>query len=137
MMNWFKKPSQGQIILNWALAIIWLVLIFWSSSFSAFPVLGEQATPADYELVSSIVHVILYGVLTFLLIRALVFSGLNIKKAMLLGFLIAVVYGATDEWHQVYVPGREARLADWLLDVLGSWVILTFYYYQIRKGKIK
>lgn len=39
--------------------------------------------------------------------------------------LLALGYGAADEWHQSWVPGRDASAADWIADavgVVGSWV---------------
>ena len=29
------------------------------------------------------------------------------------------LYGVTDEWHQLYVPGRVSDPADWIADVVG------------------
>ena len=34
--------------------------------------------------------------------------------------LLAVVYGATDEWHQSFVPGRTPELRDLFADAVGS-----------------
>lgn len=34
--------------------------------------------------------------------------------------VLASAYGATDEWHQSFVPGREADWADWLADSAGG-----------------
>ncbi len=36
------------------------------------------------------------------------------------------LYGATDEWHQSYIPGREADIADWLADIAGATLALIF-----------
>ncbi|HUP53571.1 MAG TPA: VanZ family protein [Longimicrobiales bacterium] len=32
---------------------------------------------------------------------------------------IGALYGATDEWHQTFVPGRSPDLGDWVADVMG------------------
>ena len=34
----------------------------------------------------------------------------------------AACYGITDEWHQSFVPGRDASLEDWLADALGAFL---------------
>ena len=39
-------------------------------------------------------------------------------------WLYAVVYGASDEWHQYYVPGRYADVWDWVADIVGATVVL-------------
>ena len=36
-------------------------------------------------------------------------------------------YGATDEWHQSFVPGRETELGDWVADATGAAVALLLY----------
>lgn len=36
--------------------------------------------------------------------------------------LIAVWFGAFDEVHQAFVPGRDAGIGDWLFDLLGALV---------------
>ncbi|HZI79030.1 MAG TPA: VanZ family protein [Vicinamibacterales bacterium] len=33
---------------------------------------------------------------------------------------IAAGYGATDEWHQSFVPGRSADIYDWYADAIGA-----------------
>ena len=33
---------------------------------------------------------------------------------------IASAYGATDEWHQSFVPGRSADVHDWFADTAGA-----------------
>jgi VanZ family protein len=34
--------------------------------------------------------------------------------------ILASVYAATDEWHQLFVPQRSADVADWAADVVGA-----------------
>lgn len=36
--------------------------------------------------------------------------------------LIAVWWGALDEVHQAFVPGRDAGIVDWLFDLAGAWL---------------
>jgi len=39
-----------------------------------------------------------------------------------LALVIAVWYGALDEVHQAFVPGRDAGVTDWLFDLTGAWL---------------
>lgn len=52
------------------------------------------------------------------------FSGNNWKRNFLRNFLICIliiaVYGAIDEFHQSFVPGRSSSVFDWMFDVLGG-----------------
>jgi|SRR5688572_6822734 len=53
-----------------------------------------------------------------------------------LAFLIAVLYSATDEWHQSFVPGRHPTLTDIGIDALGAILGLSLRaVYQLKKQK--
>uniref|UniRef100_A0A7C5ZZU9 VanZ-like domain-containing protein n=1 Tax=Thermus tengchongensis TaxID=1214928 RepID=A0A7C5ZZU9_9DEIN len=56
--------------------------------------------------------------LAYLLLGFLLRLGLG---RFLPAFLLAALYGALDEWHQSFVPGREAFGWDLLADALGAW----------------
>lgn len=61
-------------------------------------------------------------------------ESILIKNVTILGF--CAVYGALDEWHQSFVPGRDADFLDWTADVAGAicaLVLLKFMKQQILK----
>jgi len=69
-------------------------------------------------------HLLAYGVLGFAI-------GLWISPAfwrnrsllaLLLTTLIGSVYGAIDEIHQYFVPGRHSNVFDWVANTLGSFL---------------
>lgn len=39
---------------------------------------------------------------------------------LIIAFSGALLVGALDEWHQMFLPGREADLSDFIADVIGS-----------------
>ncbi|MFA5029394.1 MAG: VanZ family protein [Patescibacteria group bacterium] len=125
-----SKRNVLKIIFTWLLAIIWGGLIFYLSSVSDFSVATGTAKRSNF--LSGIIHVLLYIILSFLLIRALLTSGLSRGRAFLFGFLVASLYGISDEWHQSFVPSREARVTDWLLDVAGAYLTLSCYTYKYK-----
>ncbi|WP_193771115.1 VanZ family protein [Candidatus Magnetaquicoccus inordinatus] len=45
----------------------------------------------------------------------------------------AALYGISDEWHQYYVPGRSAEVADWLADSLGAACVVALLAWRERK----
>ena len=65
-------------------------------------------------------HLLAYAGLAFLCARAIGDEQAGWRLTLLLAFAIATVYGATDEWHQMYVPGRGPSVYDWLADMAGS-----------------
>ncbi len=123
-----KKIIQNKYV-NYALPIIWMIFIFILSSRSSFP---AHLTKNQYQYASSLAHIFLYIILTFLIANALTTAKVKFKHALLNAFIIAIIYGALDEWHQAFVPGREARLSDWLLDIVGSLVAGNLFWLKIN-----
>jgi len=108
----------------WRLATLaYMGLVYYSSS-QAIRISGLDSN--DYKIISSIVHILMYGGLAALAIISFYQSGFKLKKSCLQGFLLAIVYGVTDEYHQSFVPGREMSFGDWLLDVFGSVLAVCF-----------
>ncbi|MGE5692433.1 MAG: VanZ family protein [Candidatus Zixiibacteriota bacterium] len=64
------------------------------------------------------IHLGEYGLFGFLFAR--LFVQLGWKHPYLWAALIASFYGATDEIHQFYVPGRTMEVYDWVADTLGG-----------------
>jgi VanZ family protein len=91
-----------------------MAAIFYVSSLPN-PVPGLVQTAGDKTL-----HALAYAGLAFLCGRAIGEEGAGWRSTLLLAFVVAAVYGATDEWHQMYVPGRGPSVYDWLADAGGS-----------------
>jgi VanZ family protein len=100
---------------RWAPPFAWAALLF---------ALSHQPggdLPALFEGADKVAHVLLYAPLGFLLGRAVGVAWLAV--------LLATAYGVTDEWHQLYVPGRSPSIADVVADAIGAtlgaalWVI--------------
>ena len=104
----------------------------------------------------SLLHIPLYGILTFLLILSLVpMNPINLSREMrslfhwdttnpsnlitrflVVGF-IALIVAIADEIYQAYVPGRDASITDVLLDLVGIILVLFIVLYFYRKQKIR
>jgi VanZ family protein len=41
--------------------------------------------------------------------------------------LVVSAFGASDEWHQSFVPGRFTDFWDWLADTLGAAIAVGLY----------
>jgi len=108
----------------WFPVIIYAALIFIFSSIS-------QPMPSvePFSHFDKLCHFLEYGILGFLLIRALGSSktgrtGLSLRIAAI---VLAVVYGVTDELHQYFVPGRNMEFMDILSDALGAFTGQIFF----------
>jgi VanZ family protein len=128
----------GSIVVNWALVILWMILIF---SFSTEPFSSEKSTPflaallADLlphglarhmetivYLIRKLSHWSEYFILGILLMRALKaqIPRQPALRRMLWSILLATLYAVTDEYHQTLVPGRSANLLDVVIDSFGA-----------------
>lgn len=102
---------------RWLPVLLWMGVIFFGSSQSNLP------APPDHVLnfiLKKIGHVVVYAILALLLLRATKGS----KRPALYAIAIAALYAASDEFHQSFVPGREATLRDVGIDVAASALAL-------------
>jgi VanZ family protein len=65
-------------------------------------------------------HVVEYGILTTLIYRAMINSGVSKIKAGYFSIIVAVLYAISDEFHQSFTPTREPTMRDILFDAIGS-----------------
>ena len=75
-----------------------------------------------------ILHIIAYFGYGLTLILAVFGNSADIKfkKGIIIVLIIGGLFGASDEIHQLYVPGRECDFFDWLADVIGLSLSLPF-----------
>ena len=89
----------------------------------------------EWLTIDKLYHFIEYAILGGLLAWAFVKAKPPVVPSAWIWSLAAVIsilYGASDEWHQTFVPGRFATLADWVADALGSvaGVLAVYLYYR-------
>jgi VanZ family protein len=100
--------------LLWLPPLLYMAVIFHLSSESApLPELTSHVW-------DKLLHAIEYGGLALLVCRALAGEGLGWRASVLLAVAFASIYGATDEFHQLFVPGRDSSVVDWTADAFGS-----------------
>ncbi len=104
---------------SYVILILWMVVIFSFSTMS-----GKETSvslPLWYFLERKSAHVFEYAVLTLLAFRY--FSQVFVRERMVRVLLVAatfsLMYGATDELHQFFVPNRGASMSDVLIDGIG------------------
>ena len=95
----------------WGPAAGWAAFLFFLSALPDVP--GPRGIPFG----DKVGHFALYGVLGLLLAWGRSRWPRPIAHVVLIA--VGALYGVTDEWHQMYVPGRMPDVADWLADVAG------------------
>jgi VanZ family protein len=106
--------TGGRRLVAWAAVGAYASLIFWLSSQS------DPLPELTVRIWDKVLHLCEYGALGALLLVALLQSGLAPRRALALAALLASLYGASDELHQSFVPGRDADPRDWVADTLGG-----------------
>ncbi|MFH1709611.1 MAG: VanZ family protein [bacterium] len=101
----------------WIPAILYMALLFYLSS---------RPAPAELDLIPVIaklklVHIIEYGILYFLLWYAITKTTAYSKiEVFILALFATILYGLTDEFHQIFVAGRSAKLIDIVANGVGG-----------------
>ena len=109
---------------RWLAIILTLIsasLIFYISSIT-FPA-GDDSL-GIYEI---IYHFTAFSYLTLFLLISLT-KGKPNKPLIIMGIIFAIIYGISDEIHQLFVPGRFASTKDILINSFG--ILLTSLAYS-------
>lgn len=86
-------------------------------------------------------HILEYSVLGFLFMRAyLNTTGKDFKiRGIFTTVIFTFLFGCSDEYHQLFVPGRVVSLGDILADTFGGFIGSIFYigvlYVTLRKER--
>jgi VanZ family protein len=101
----------------WKFVVAWALVIFVLSS------IPGQAFPAVAIVnFDKVVHAGIYGVLGVLCFLALPKSpARKVGTYVLWAGALVTLYGFSDEFHQLFVPGRSADLKDVLADCVGGF----------------
>lgn len=112
-----------QFLLRWGPVGIWAAVIFTLSSFSTIP--KAEIIWWDFVLKKT-AHVLEYAVFYFLLTRAITHTSPTrfwprnfTNKQWLVALIIGILYAASDEFHQSFVPGRTPKVTDIGFDTVG------------------
>ncbi len=104
-------------------AVAWMTFIFVMSSQERF----TQPFGLSTFLLSIAAHLFLYGVLATLLLLAFDRGGNTSKSARIAAIAGAVLFGISDEFHQSFVPGRDASLFDVAVNTLGAAIAVSIW----------
>lgn len=161
-----KEINLSKITIRISAVILWMAFIFHLSnqpaSISAsqsgsfrqmiieMPILGAITKPI---LTSSIgeffirkaAHMFLYFVLA-ILIYSLIYNvkyhrnSQKILKSMIISLIVVFLYACTDEFHQLFIPGRSGEFRDVMVDTLGGiigLILIGISNLCLGKSKIK
>lgn len=112
--------------------LAWMVVIF---CVSAQPDLPHYPEAVIDVIVKKLSHMAEYGILAALSLWSLGTASSSIpRRHFLCAFVLAALYAFSDELHQRFVPGRDARALDVGFDVAGAALAL-FAMSTVRRAR--
>ena len=95
-------------LVRWLPAALWAAVIFAGSS------VPGTSIPGGYSVYGHLGEYFVLGALALWAVRR------EDRGAVLLAIALCALYGASDEFHQAFVPFRVPDPVDWLTDVVGA-----------------
>lgn len=148
LQNQLNQRKPIHLILSWVAVVLWMGLIFYLSAQVAdqsaklssgitqfiinvihgvFPKIHIDLESLGF-LVRKLAHFLCYLVLGVLVLNAFGKCGIKGYKRILFSAIVCILYAASDEIHQLYVPGRGGQIRDVLIDSFGAGTGFIFYF---------
>jgi VanZ family protein len=97
----------------------WLPPLLWAGVILIGTSLPGSLVPRQVSAFDKALHFTVYAILAVLLTKQI--SEVTGRwRAAVLAIALTAAFGAADEWHQGFIPGRSQELADWRADALGA-----------------
>jgi VanZ family protein len=115
--------------------LAWAAIIFVESS------IPGHAFPSMPVGTDKLVHIAIFFILGWLSHRAFTHqsSELVSKMSLYLTQVVTILFGFSDEFHQLFVPGRTADMYDMAADSVGGFlfivVFLVFHFFRKNASK--
>jgi VanZ family protein len=117
----------------WLPVIAWMMVIFLFSSQAHSGAITESFF-GDWNVpIRKCAHLLEYFVLASLARRAFGQSGgVWASRKGIFALVLCAFYAFGDEWHQSYVPGRSASVADAFVDIVGALLAIALLALRAR-----
>lgn len=126
-----NRSKKTTLIISYTLLALWALVIFYLSSE------GSNASSGRSDAITQVLaswgagsgqadsltffvrksaHTIAYFIFGLLAYNVVRHYQQTLLRTTLIAWVIVIVYAASDEFHQLFVPGRSAELRDVLID---------------------
>lgn len=126
-----------------ASALVWMGVIFYMSNqpavvssnqsgeiikiLSNLPIIGNVVNyMVEIDVAQFIIrkcaHMFSYCMLAVLWFMAIYDESKRVRNVVLISFAISVIYACTDEFHQLFIPGRSGEIRDVMVDSIGAMI---------------
>ena len=121
-------PRRLKFLKFWFPVFLYSGIIFYASS------LPDLKPPLEIANIDKVFHVLEYLPFGFFLARAFI-QQWPAGRIWQMATICSLLYGISDEYHQSFVPGREAGVPDAIADTIGGF--LGVWIYLFRQERIK
>lgn len=125
-----SSPLLLRLANAWLPPVAWALMIYTLSDQGVLP----SFTEVWYDFIfKKSAHIFVYAVLYWLLFRGvkLTLQGKFSNRTWAFALALTFIYAASDELHQMFVPGRYGTIRDVGYDMLGAGIVLLRQYQYI------
>lgn len=127
----YNSLRQNKVLFIYVpLAVYWTIIFIATS-------IPTDKIPQFFKLQDKLEHFAAYFILAILISLTFHFQDKYqfIKKHnFIFTIIVLIVYAAIDELHQMLIPGRIADFYDWMADIIGGLIGLSFAFIIIKIG---
>ncbi len=117
---------EKYVILSWLIALSLAITIFYVSSLT-FGLGGAGG------ILSYLYHFFIFFWLSFFL--SIAFTRARKISLIIPAIFISLFYAVSDEFHQLFIPGRAGSFGDFLIDSLGIFLAAFLYLWTVKIRK--
>lgn len=128
-------------------AIIWMIFIFIMSHTNGNDSSNQSNLIAQIILrfinidlntltfvIRKIAHMCEYAILLLLIYYGL-HKTIKYQYKLLISLIISFLYACSDEFHQIFIPGRSGQFKDVIIDTIGMIIMLSIIYLWQKEKK--
>jgi hypothetical protein len=123
MISWFEKHN----VISFILVLIIAAAIFYCSTWT-----GGGLGPALASWKTIAYHFVVFFFLSLFLLISFVQGKSKRKSLIAIALLLALAYGISDEFHQLFVQGRSCAISDFLIDSAGIYLSCFLYTVSLK-----
>ena len=125
MIKWLEKNKIASVVMLLLIG----VEIFYFSSLPGVP--GAGGNP----WIARIYHLVVFFLFAFFILASIKGIKKLTTKTYISALIISIIYAILDEFHQIFVPGRDGSIRDFMTDTIGIFFAVLIYFYISKKSK--
>ena len=123
---------------NYFFPLILMGLIFISSSIP----MDKNADVPKFIIsldptLQNLLHIPVFGLLAFLWLKSFTKHSILTFTKVIITLIVTILFGCLEEFHQTFVSGRYGSLTDMLLNIVGIFMGIVFFYRSRKKRNIQ